>query len=202
MSVAVSENGLRNKTAGLNNMPTETKNRTAKASRKGSDSSAARWQSRLAQDHAGEECAERERDAEQLRRPIGDAERDREHREPEQLARAGMRDVVQNFGNDALTDDEHQRDEGKHLGKRNAHGAEDIVEGGRSRAAGVQHAGQSRDQNQREDHREVLHHEPADGDAAALRCHQVAFLQCAGEHDGARDRKREAEDVARAGGPA
>ena len=99
---------------------------------------------RLAQDHAGEEGAERERDAEQLRRPIGDAECDREHREPEQFARTRMRNVVQDFGDDALTDDEHQRDEGKHLGKRNAHGAEDVVEGDGSRAAGVQHAGQSR----------------------------------------------------------
>ena len=48
-------------------MPTETKNSTAKASRSGSESSAARWlRSRLAQHHAGEEGAERERDAEQL----------------------------------------------------------------------------------------------------------------------------------------
>ena len=77
-------------------MPTETKNSTAKASRSGSDSSAARWLSvGFAEDHAGEEGAERKRHAEQLGRAEGDAERDGEHREPEQLARAGMRDVVQ-----------------------------------------------------------------------------------------------------------
>ena len=75
-------------------MPTETKNSTAKASRSGSDSSAARWlSSRLAQDHAGEEGAERERHAEQLGRAEGDAERDGQHRQAEQLARAGMGDL-------------------------------------------------------------------------------------------------------------
>ena len=46
---------------------------------------------RFAQDHAGEEGAERERHAEQLGRAEGDAERDRQHRQAEQLARAGMR---------------------------------------------------------------------------------------------------------------
>ena len=59
-------------------MPTETKNSTAKASRSGSASSAARWVSvDFAEDHAGEEGAERERHPEQFGRPVGDAERDR-----------------------------------------------------------------------------------------------------------------------------
>ena len=50
-------------------MPTETKNSTAKASRSGSDSVGGPLaQRRFAQDHAGEEGAERERHAEQLRR--------------------------------------------------------------------------------------------------------------------------------------
>ena len=80
-------------------MPTETKNSTAKASRSGSVSEAARWlSSDLAQHHAGEECAERERDVEQHRRAEGDAERDGEHGQAEQLARAGMGHVMQDPG--------------------------------------------------------------------------------------------------------
>ena len=55
-------------------MPTETKNSTAKASRSGSVSfGGALAELGLAQDHAGEEGAERERDAEQHRRAEGDA---------------------------------------------------------------------------------------------------------------------------------
>ena len=65
-------------------MPTETKNSTAKASRSGSDSSAARWlSSDSLEDHAGKEGAERERDAEQL----GCADRQR----PSAIARTASR---------------------------------------------------------------------------------------------------------------
>jgi hypothetical protein len=73
-------------------MPTETKNSTAKASRNGSVSSAARWlklDSR--KHHAGEEGAERERDAEQQRGAVGDRHRGDDHGQREQLARAGLR---------------------------------------------------------------------------------------------------------------
>ena len=98
-------------------MPTETKNSTAKASRSGSVSAAACWLSaRLAQDHAGEEGAEREGDAEELRRAEGDAERDREHRQAEQLARAGVGDVVQEPRDHAAADDQHEGDERGDLG--------------------------------------------------------------------------------------
>ena len=41
---------------------------------------------RFGEDHAGEEGAERERHPEELGRAEGDAERDGEHREPEQFA--------------------------------------------------------------------------------------------------------------------
>ena len=86
-------------------MPTETKNSTAKASRSGSDSLAARW---LSSDSLkimpGKERAERERHVEQHGRAVGDAERDRQHRQPEQLARAGVRDIVQEPGNGAAAD--------------------------------------------------------------------------------------------------
>ena len=46
-------------------------------------------QGRLPEHHAGEECAERERDAEQLRRSVGHADRRGDDGEGEQLAGAG-----------------------------------------------------------------------------------------------------------------
>ena len=46
-----------------------------------------------------------------MRRPVRDAERDREDGESEQLARAGARDLVQDPRHDASPADQHQRDE-------------------------------------------------------------------------------------------
>ncbi len=95
-TVASSATGASTTMCGLNSMPTETKNSTAKASRNGSDFGRGLLaEPRLAQHHAGEERAERERDAEQRRRDVGHAERDGQHGEAEQLAAAGMGDVMQ-----------------------------------------------------------------------------------------------------------
>ena len=118
-------------------MPTETKNSTAKASRSGSVSCAARWLSvGLAQDHAGEERAERERDVEQRRGPVGDAERDRQHGEAEQLARAGMRHVMQQPRDDAPADQPHQDDEGGELAERDRERQRDAPRRSTPRALG------------------------------------------------------------------
>ena len=92
----------------------------------------------FAHDHAGEEGAERQRHAEEMRSSEGDAERDRKHREAEQLARAGMRDVVQDPRDDPPADDQHQRDEGGHLGEGHADHAPDAEIGGqREQSAGT-----------------------------------------------------------------
>ena len=116
-SVPSTGSGSRTRLIGSNSMPTETKNSTAKASRSGSDSSAARWlSSDSLEDHAGEEGAERERHAEELGRAEGDAERDREHGEPEQLARSGVGDRVQDPRDDTPPDEQHEGDEGSDLG--------------------------------------------------------------------------------------
>ena len=53
---------------------------------------------------------------------------------------------------------------------------------------------QRRQEDQRQDHREVLDDQPADRDAAVLRVELVALLERAQQHDGAGDREREAED--------
>ena len=158
-------------------MPTETKNSTAKASRSGRTLLRPLvGSSSISPRHAGEESAERERHAEQLGRAEGDAERDREHAEPEQLARPGMRDIVQEPRDHAPADDQHERDEGGDLGERDG---DDAAMPGRCRAAREARAalgcrrppsdaGERRHEHQRQDHGEVLDDQPADGDPAAF----------------------------------
>ena len=72
----------------------------------------------FAHHHAGEEGAERERDAEHLGRAEGDAERDGVDGEAEQLARAGAGGVVHQPRDHAAADDQHDRHEHRHLGQR------------------------------------------------------------------------------------
>ncbi len=75
-------------------MPTETKNSTAKASRSGSDSCGrAMAQFGLAQHHAGEERAERERHVEQHACEERDADGCGDHAEREEFARTGACDL-------------------------------------------------------------------------------------------------------------
>ena len=64
-----------------------------------------------ADDHAGEEGAERHRHAEELRRPDGDAERQGEHRQREQLARVGRAIRVSSQGMIAAADEHDDADE-------------------------------------------------------------------------------------------
>jgi len=66
---------------------------------------------------------------------------------------------------------------------------------------GVQHAGQSRDQDERQGSCEVLHHEPANGDAprsVAIKCVPAG----AGNTTVLATESARPKDVARAGGPA
>ena len=90
---------------------------------------------RFGEHHAGEEGAERERDVEELRRAVGDAEPDGEHAEPEQLARAGMGDVVQDPRDHPPADDQHQDDEERDLGERDAERHEDVARSASADAA-------------------------------------------------------------------
>ena len=168
-TVASTASGCSTSTAGLNSMPTETKNSTAKASRSGSASSVARWLSfALAQHHAGEEGAQREGDVEQLRRAEGDAERDRIDREAEQLARAGMRGVVHDPGDHPAPDHQHHRDEGRDLGQRDAERRPASAAGERAARWPSPPPPTAGSSTSASDHREVLDDQPADGDAAAL----------------------------------
>ena len=88
-------------------------------------------QLRLAQHHAGEEGAERQRNAEQLRRGVGDAERDRQHGQAEQLAAAGMGDIVQDGRDQLLAEQQHDGDEHGELAEQDGDRAHDLDRAGR-----------------------------------------------------------------------
>ena len=188
--------------AGSNSMPTETKNSTAKASRNGSDLGGGLLaELRFAQHHAGEEGAERERDAEQLGRRVGDAERDRQNGEAEQLAAAGMGDVMQDRRDELLADDQHDGDEKAELGEQERDREHDLGELGRCLHLAKQ-GGQTGQQHEHQHHGDVLHDQPADGDPPALGLEQPPLLQHAQQHHGARHRQRDSEDDTRAERPA
>ncbi len=86
-SVASTASGCWTSTIGSNSMPTETKNSTAKAARSGRVSWAARWlELGFVKHHAGKEGAEGKRDIKQLHGAEGDAQRQGQHRQSEQLA--------------------------------------------------------------------------------------------------------------------
>ena len=111
-----------------------------------------------------------------------------------------MRDVVQDPRDHAAADDQHDDDEGGDLGERERERDRQTSRArARSRGAGVgaaEQPAQRRQQHQRQDHREVLDDQPADGDAAALGLDQAALLQGAQQHDGAGHRERQAEHQA------
>ena len=151
-------------------------------------------------DHAGEEGAEREGDAEQGRRAEGDAERHGEHGKGEQLARSGARDARQQPGH---ADDEHQRDEQDHLPEREREGdAEAMVSAAGARCRAAERLGERGEQHENDDRHEVLDHQPADRNSAVSGIEDPAILERAEEHDGARDGEAEPEDEARAPRPA
>jgi hypothetical protein len=154
----------------------------------------------LAEDHAGEERPKCEGDIEQRSRAEGDTERNREHGEAEQLARAGMGHVMQYPRDHAFADDQHDGDEGRDLGRRDRdrNRQRDQIEA----RARLEKRGKRRQQHEREHHREILDDEPADGDAAALGLEQAPFLHRPQQHDRARHRQGQTEHEARAHGPA
>ena len=169
----------------------------------------------LRQDHAGKERAERQRHAEQIGGARRDAERNRQHGEAEQFAAAGMRRGVKDERNDPPPHDHHHPDEGEELEKRNADHAPKAELGvqhllgqrdkgiglcrshGRGNAGAGRHVrGKGRDQDQRQHHGEIFHHQPADGDVAAVAIDQMPVLHRLEQHHGGGDSEREAKDDA------
>ena len=153
----------------------------------------------FAQHHAGEEGAEGEGDTEQMGGAIGHPEGDGVDGEAEQFARAGMRGEVHQPRNDAPADDQHDRHEDRDLGQRDEKGEQDA---GGGHAVARRCDRERRQQDQREHHREILDHQPADGDAAAMGLEDMPLLQGADQDDGAGNGEREAEHEAGDGRPA
>ena len=73
---------------------------------------------RAADDHAGQERAERHRHAEDLRGSDRDAERDHQHRQREQLARFRGGHAIEHAWNETRADDRGERHERRHLEQR------------------------------------------------------------------------------------
>ena len=140
---------------------------------------AARWDKlRLAQDHAGEEGAERERDAEQSCGGIGHAQRDGQHGQAEQFAAPGMGDIMQHRRDELLADHQHQTATNSgELAEVDGQSLEQHLGEIGLVAAPRSSAGEPRQQHQHQHHGEVLHHQPADGDTAALGLDQAPVLQ-------------------------
>ena len=66
--------------------------------------------------------------------------------------------------------------------------------GGQSCRLAAEQPGQRRQQDEDEDHDQILDHQPADGDASVDRIEDAARFQSAQQDDGAGDRQGEAED--------
>ena len=190
-------------------MPTETKNSTAKASRSGSVSSAARWLSgdslRIMPAKKAPSAKETpNRLAARKATPSATASTASRNssREPvwaTQCSTQGMtrRPTMSMKAMKARTlarvrPSTPQRPRSNWRRQRHR----------RARARAVQRVGDGRDQDQRQHHGEILDDQPADRDPALLGLDQAALLQRAQQHHGARDRQRQAEDDARHPGPA
>ena len=142
----------------------------------------AEW--RLADDHAGDERAERERHAEQRRRGERDAQRRGQRHEHEQLARPAGGHCLEHGGDDAVPDKQHQGNEEQ----RTPHAQcrhEPIARSFWRR--------QCRQQHENGDRGEILEDQPADGDAPVQGVECADVHQSAKQHDGAGHRDRDSQ---------
>ena len=130
-------------------------------------------QSRPAQDHAGEEGAERQRNAEQLGGKEGEAERDRQHGEA--VARGCRYGASQGMSGITFLPTTSMMMTAATLPSE-GDGLEQLRRIRRILGA-LEHAGERRQQHQHEHHAEVLDDKPADGDAPALGIEQPALFQ-------------------------
>src|SRR5213592_3876629 len=109
---------------------------------------------RAVHEDAGAEGPERERDSEEVRREIGHAERQGDHAEREELARAGAADVMEDPGEQAGADDEHRGDEDGELSERDPEGGDQPR---RSCPRRVRpRTGENRQEDEHEHHEQVL----------------------------------------------
>ena len=99
----------------------------------------------------------------------------------------------------ALAEQQHDQDECADLAQREQDGEADLprlvpCEGAAILRNLIAQLGPCRQEDEGEDHRDVLDDQPADGDAAAFGLHHVPFLKGAQQHHGGGDGEGEAED--------
>ncbi|MEA3220909.1 MAG: hypothetical protein OZX49_02024 [Immundisolibacter sp.] len=155
----------------------------------------------FAQHDAGKKRPQRKRHAEQHSRTIGNAKRGCEHRQREQLARAGTRDVRQKPRDRPRANDQHQRQKQPKLAQRQRQDHPERIAGGGAGST-TEPARQCRQQHQRQHHRQVFNDQPADGDAPVRRVEHTVLLQRAQQYHRAGDGQRQAEHQAGTEGPA
>src|SRR3972149_6342607 len=147
---------------------------------------------RFGDDNAGDERAERDREAEGGGAG-GDAERAGDKGEDEELAAAGAGDERQEAGEQAGAEDEHETDEDRGVDDGDGEGAPEVPFvawfGGREHGEGG-------------DGDEVLGDEPANGDARMDSAHETAVLERADEDDGGGDAHGKAKGERFTGGEA
>jgi hypothetical protein len=145
---------------------------------------------RSRQDHAGEEGAQCDGDAEQFRCGEGHAQRHRQDRQAEQLTASGVGNIMKHRGDHAPPHQQHQRGKDCQLAEseRQCLGHDQGLDIGP-----LHRGGQGRQHHQGQDGEKILHHQPADGDAAPLAFHQATVLQGPQHDHGAGHRKAEAE---------
>lgn len=155
----------------------------------------------FAEHDAGKKRPQRKRHAEQHSRTIGNAKRGCEHRQREQLARAGTRDVRQKPRDRSRANDQHQCQKQPNLAQRQRQHHPERIAGGCTGNT-TQPARECRQQHQRQHHRQVFNDQPADGDAPVRRVEHAVLLQRTQQHHRAGDGQRQAEHQAGTEGPA
>ena len=137
-------------------------------------------------DHqAGEECAERHRDAEDFRGRHRNPERDRQNGKRKEFPRLHPRDVRQQPGQGSAAHDDREDGQRRHLDNSEGDGRH-----GRVRCRLTRHR---RHEHEDQNGEQVLHDQPADRDMPGRRVQLTMVRQHAHQDDGAGDRQRNAE---------
>ncbi|MNU81360.1 hypothetical protein D3C71_710180 [compost metagenome] len=117
------------------------------------------------QHHTCEERTQRKGDVKQLDGTEGDTERQGQHRQRKQFARAGSGAAGEDPRHQTAAHQHHNGDKGDHFADGNAH-----IQRQRGKADVIlfNHTGDGRQQNQRQDHHQIFNNQPADGDLPTL----------------------------------
>jgi hypothetical protein len=145
-----------------------------------------------------QERAERYRHAEDRGRPDGNAQRDDEHRQCEQLTRTGPGDLIEQARDDAAANRQREHREARHFEDREADGQRQSRGGAEAlpprRRWRIARGEDGRQHHEDEDGEQILHDEPADGDVSG-RCMELAVVrEDADQDDSAGDGERDPED--------